>query len=354
MLNWNITKAQKIIITFWLAIGGIWLILEIAGYLGFSIFDDLKWSGVVYLVILTLLITIIMLIRSGNIVIEYDFDRPVRTKYKIVDDIYYAHEKKKYDTVIRLGNGLSRTLYLEGHYRLRYKIGILVEDAASQLGDIDAKCAALIDCIGWSLVLSKSAPNSTAIDSINHGISIAKSIQNDFWVAKGIRHLAAIDIIESNYQSAIEKLDETVTYANKIIDKNEKDEMIAGINYDYSMSYYYLNKYPEATKHCKISRQIRERIGDKSRICRMYALEGKIEEAQKKISLAKDIYRKGLLFAEEVDRKDEIIRNHLGLARVLQKEDIKKAKEHRKIAIELLSSDEIDFSIYGKEEIPLL
>ena len=353
MFNWKISKVQKIIITYWLSLGGIWLILEIASYLGFTILQNLKWYGVAGFGILGLLITIIILVRSGNIVIEFDFEKPIRTKYKVIDDIHDAHEKRKFDTVIRLGNGLSRTLYLEGHYRLRYDIGVLVEDAASKLGDIEAKCAALIDCIGWSLVLSKSVDNSKAKNYINHGISIAKNEQNNYWVAKGIRHLAAIDIIDDNFQDAIDKLNQAIEYANNITDINEKNEMIAGINYDYSFAYFYLKDFTEATKYCKISRQIREQRGDKSRICRMYALEGKIEEAQKNLSLAKDIYRKGLLFAEEVNRKDEIIRNHLGLARVLKNEDLKKAKEHLKIAQEL-SRDEIDFDIYGKEEIPLL
>lgn len=353
MFNWKVSKIKKIIITYWLSLGGIWLILEIAGYLGFNILGNQKWYGVAGFGLLGLIITIIILIHSGNIVIEFDFEKPIRTKYKVIDDIHHAHEKRNFDTVIRLGNGLSRTLYLEGHYRLRYDIGVLVEDAASELGDIEAKCAALIDCIGWSLVLSKSVDNSKAINYINHGISIAKNEQYNYWVAKGIRHLAAIDIIDDNYQAAIDKLDQTIPFANNISDLNEKSEMIAGIKYDYSLAYFYLKNYPEATKYCKISREIREKRGDKSRICRMFALEGKIEEAQKNLSLAKDIYRKGLIFAEKVNRKDEIIRNHLGLARVLKNEDLKKAQEHLKIAQEL-SRDEVDFDIYGKEEIPLL
>ena len=85
----------------------------------------------------------------------------------------------------------------------------------------------------------------------------------------------------------------------------------------------------------------------------MYALEGKIEEGKKNISRAKDIFRKGLVSAEEVNRKDEIIRNHLGLARVLKCEDVQRAKEHLKSAQDLWR-DEIDFDIYGKEDIPLL
>ena len=349
----KLSKIEKVTLVFWLSISGLWFVLEVASYLGFSLLQGHKWYGLIGFVVIGLAIAFFILWRKGHIVIAIDFEKPIRTKYKVIDDIQDAYEKKKYDTVIRLGNGLSRNLFLEGHYRLRYDVGVLVEDAASKIGDNNTKCAALIDYIGWSLVLLKSIDNSRAIGYINHGIEVAKSINHNYWIAKGLRHLAAIDIVDNNFEEAITKLEQTLVYANKIDETDEKNEMIAGIYYDYALAYYYLKQFDKASKYCQMSREMRELNRDKSRICRMFALEGKIQEAKKNFPMAKDIYRKGLTYAEEVNRKDEIIRNRLGLARVLKYEDLKKAKEHLKVAQEL-SQDEIDFDIYGKEDIPFL
>lgn len=349
----KLSKVKKVLLAFWLSIGSLWLILEVAGYLGFALLQGHKWYGLIGFCVIGLIITFFMLWREGHIIILFDFEKPIRTKYKVIDDIQEAYEKKKYDTVVMLGNGLSRNLFLEGHYRLRYDVGVLVEEAASKIGDNNSKCAALIDYIGWSLVLLKSIDNSRAITYIKHGIEVAQSVSHNYWVAKGIRHLAAIDIIDKNYQDAITKLDQTLIYADKISEADEKDEMTAGIYYDYALAYYYLGQFDESSKFCQMSRELRELSRDKSRICRMFALEGKIQEAKNNLPMAKDIYRKGLAYAEEVNRKDEIIRNRLGLARVLKNEDPRKAKEHLKVAQEL-SQVEMDFDIYGKEEIPFL
>jgi tetratricopeptide (TPR) repeat protein len=353
MKSVKISRLKKTLVYFWVSLPGIWLILNIAKYLGFDIFYGQKWNGLLLIILFGFVVTIIILWKKGHIHLEFNLDNPVRTKYKIIDDIQYYFEKGNYDTVVRLGNGLSRTLYLEGHYKLRYDIGILVEEAASKVGDNKTKCASLIDYIGWSLVLLKSIDNTKAKNYINHGIDVAKNEKQNYWVAKGTRHIAAIEIMDDNYDAAIIKLDEALLYSNKIEDIQEKNEMNGGIYYDYALAYYFLKKYEDASKFCKMSREIREIGGDKSRICRMFAIEGKIEEAKRNYPNAKDVYRKGLLYAEEVNRKDEIIRNRLGLARILKYEDIKKAKEHLKVA-QSLSQDELDFDIYGKEEIPLL
>lgn len=82
----------------------------------------------------------------------------------------------------------------------------------------------------------------------------------------------------------------------------------------------------------------------KPRLAKTFSLLGKIGEKEGDLENARDIYRRGLQFAEQMNIRDEIIRNHLGLARILLGQgQTKKATEHLNIAKNLSQSTPIVF-----------
>lgn len=131
--------------------------------------------------------------------------------------------------------------------------------------------------------------------------------------------MGAIENIKKNYEEAIKYMNKAFDQAKKIKNEMKKKEMIAGVNFEFAMAEYYLGNYSNAKKYCEESKKLRREVGDKTRICRIFALEGKVYEAENNYALAKDTFRHGLKYAEEINRKDEIIRNNLGLARILKK-----------------------------------
>jgi hypothetical protein len=303
------------------------------------------------------LITLITMWSKGYVIIKLGFSEPSREKpkFSLIDEIFEADKKEQYEKVIQIGANICRTLYIEGHHKLRHDIGKLIQEAAVKTQNRDVEIEAYIDWIGWSLVLMRAVDNSKAIEYIDHGIALAKdSPENHFWIAKGIRHLGAIKLIAHEYGNAEAKFTEALTFADCISNDKQKKEMIAGINFDLALIKLKLNDTDAATRFSNESRALREEVGDKSRICRMFALEGKIAEAKNDKILAKKFFTQGLEYARKQNRKDEVIRNHIGLARILRDDDTKKAKEHYELAKNLLNDTDTPVDIYGEEAIPML
>jgi len=302
------------------------------------------------------LITLITLWIKGYVIIKLSFSESQnKAKFSLIDEIFEADKKEQYEKVIQIGTNICRTLYIEGHHKLRHDIGKLIQEAAVKTQNRDVEVEAYIDYIGWSLVLMRGIDNSKAVEYIDHGIALAKnSPEHFFWIAKGIRHLGGIKLIAHEYGNAEVKFKEALTFADRIGNDKQKNEMIAGIDFDLALIKLKLNDTDAAAKFSCESRRLREGVGDKSRICRMFALEGKIAEAKNDKISAKNFFTQGLEYARKQNRLDEVIRNHIGLARILKDDDTKKAKEHYESAKNLLKNTDTPIDIYGEEAIPML
>jgi len=97
--------------------------------------------------------------------------------------------------------------------------------------------------------------------------------------------------------------------------------MIAGIRYGQSEAYLLLGDLKQAEKATAESQSLFEQVGDKSRAVKIFAQLGKIREKEGRLMEAKDAYRQGLEQSRALDRKDEVLRNSLGLARIAQAEN---------------------------------
>jgi tetratricopeptide (TPR) repeat protein len=354
-------KNKKLI----LILGIVWTTLVAMVYLyeflhsivGFSPLPESKIIRLFVILLIGLAITAIIMLLNGYLSIGLNLSGKgnEKPKFSLVDEIFEADKNEQYEKVIRIGTNICRTLYIEGHHKLRHDVGKLIQEAAVKTQNRDVEVEAYIDHIGWSLVLMRGVDNSKAVEYINHGIALAKHPpSNSFWIAKGTRHLGAIRFIAHDYRNAEAILREAITFAEGIENENQKKEMIAGIDFDLALIKLKLSDTDSAEAFCSESRALREEVGDKSRICRVFALEGKIAEAKNDKIVAKNFFSQGLEYAKKQNRKDELIRNHIGLARILKDEDTGKAKEHYELAKNLLNDTDAPFDIYGEEDIPML
>ena len=124
-------------------------------------------------------------------------------KYDILKILKAEISAGNYPTVIQIGYTLSRPLHLSGRYAMREAIGqqtliacrkidinrnIRINDTKISVRYIEAKT--LIDDLGWNIYLLGQA--DVAIEKIEMGIEIAKSLSERDLVIKGYRHILGI------------------------------------------------------------------------------------------------------------------------------------------------------------------
>ena len=68
----------------------------------------------------------------------------------LCEELKSLSQKKKFREVIRLGNAISRVLWLNLEYESRVQIGHIVYEATIMENDEEARIRLLIDDIGWT------------------------------------------------------------------------------------------------------------------------------------------------------------------------------------------------------------
>lgn len=335
-------------------------IFEICRFFGYEPFKNFGLNGIIWVAVISLYLGLLFAgircyfiyreefknseITSGN---KSKFKRYNSIKDAMILLNYLENIAKKGDhsAVIRFGLALSRPLWLQGEYTIRIEIGRIVENAAAKLGNKRAQAAVLIDDIGWTYVPLKQYRK--AKQNIEHGRQIASNLPNHYLLAKALRHLGGIAIVErGDIDEAISLCENALKETTKIIDREEREEMIAGINYGLSKIYWMKNELEKALEYSVMAKRSYEKRGDIDRVATIYSQLGKIYEKWGKIDYAKDTYREGLEFAERTNLKVEIIRNLLGIARILIKEDQKEeANEYLDKAKQLYKTVPITFEV---------
>jgi tetratricopeptide (TPR) repeat protein len=258
----------------------------------------------------------------------------------LVRYILSLSEKGRDKHILRLRNALSRHLWVEGMLRARVALGEAAAAAAARLGDDEMHIAALVDDLGWTLVAMEK--RTVAKAKIETGLRSAERTEKFYWAAKCCRHLAGIYTIEREFEKAYSYITRSEEAANKIIEDRRKIEMLAGIKYATSITLLYEGKYEEAMQRAEQSEELFLENRDATRSVRSYALKGKIlfrmgggasrGEAQK-------MFLRGLNEAEGVGRKDEIIRNLIGLASIADLEEDKEAADKYRSRAKRLAED---------------
>ncbi|MGR3302731.1 MAG: tetratricopeptide repeat protein [Candidatus Scalindua sp.] len=338
--------------------GVLWGFVEASAYFGIEALKDVGMVGHVILISLSFNVTILIIFFTRR-----SFFNPVNSQYMyrgcytgeklsktLVKQFQQMAKFNDYQTILRLGVPLGRPLWLEGLYEALVEIGKIIEDAALKLGKIEAQVQALIDDIGWTLVAIGELDEAEKY--ILRGIDVASNNDLDYYAAKGYRHLGGVELQKNKPAKALSWLNMAEEATKTIINIKLKTEMLAGIRYGQVEVFLRVDNLDEAQSAISEYEQMFLESGDKSRAVKAYAQRGKICEQQDNYLEAMDWYRKGLKAAEDLDRKDEIIRNHLGLARIaLVDKDVDKARNHLGFAREIQSHTPLVFEVYNIDNI---
>jgi tetratricopeptide (TPR) repeat protein len=334
----------------------LWTFLEASASFGLNPLKDSGIFGHIVLLLFAANITLIVALFRGILPLSRRPARSPRMHYSgeelsrtLVTQFREMLTCEDYQTILRLGVPLSRALWLEGQYHTRVEVGRVVEEAANRLHDYEAQAQALMDDIGWTSVALGQLDEAEKY--IARGIDVANDNELNYLSAKGYRHLAGIEIQKKAPTEALSWLDMAHQAANAISSADKKREMLAGIEYGRAEALLHRDELNDALAASEGALNMFLEGDDNSRAVKVYAQIGKIRERKRQLLEARDSYREGLRLAEEVDRADEIIRNHLGLARVaLGQGDKKQATHHLDIAKEMQKETPLVFELDSVEE----
>lgn len=225
-----------------------------------------------------------------------------------------ALRSKNYAEVIRIGEALSRPLFESGSFSTRLKIGRVVEEAAARSERKDKQMSALIDSVGWSLV--ELGRYDEAKRPINHGMELSRETGNAFYEAKGLRHLGVIERRTRNYSEAEQYYMKSLAAAEKISDANEKEVMVAGLNYALASLYFYMGELDKADEYIERSISCFESLSDEYRLNMSLVTKGDIQFKRGQNDKARDTYRRVLRLADRNTEKLQVSRSCLGLAEI--------------------------------------
>jgi tetratricopeptide (TPR) repeat protein len=260
-----------------------------------------------------------LLLHSGDVSASKLFAGFVRH----LDDLLSTD---KNEAVIRYHAGLSRLLWVEGELTTRVDVGKRIAQAAAAIGDTRTLAAVLIDDLGWTYVALRDYDD--ARDNITRGIEIADQDGAHYWSAKGHRHLAGIAMERSEWTLASQEFECARDTAEHVEPRKTRLELLAGIDYGEAIACLRLGKTEEAMVFAEASERRRLEVGDESRIVKVYALRGEIEEHRGgSVTKAAEYFQRGLATAKRIGRVDEEIRCLQGLARIEKDKERKKTLE---------------------------
>ncbi|GHV23063.1 hypothetical protein AGMMS49959_15090 [Planctomycetales bacterium] len=309
-------------------------------------FSDMK--NIIILVLVDALIILISFIIIYFIKKDKDdIDSTIKKAKKILsegrnEDILTLRKKENW----------SRSLWLEGKPYARLELGEIAKRAAINIPDRKNLAEIYIDDLGWTSVSLEKYSN--AKDFLQQGLKCAEQIQDNddkyYWSAKAKRHVAGIEVECRNYNEAEKLMEMATSYCNRIVNEQKKNEMLAGIYYGQSI--IFLKASNDKKENLEIALDYAEKSemlrkgGDKTRLVKIHSLKGNIYEAKNDKVNAEEQYRKGL--EESRDRRiDEIIKNYLGLARIIENNDEK--RQCIKSAKKLLDKTPVPYLIDEKE-----
>lgn len=236
----------------------------------------------------------------------------------VTKSLQAALNAHKYFEVMRIGAALSRPLFEGGNFQARLDIGTLVEEAAAAVGDERTQMMSLIDAIGWSSV--ELGEISRAQGKIRHGLEVARSLKDWFYISKANRHLGVICRRQNKYEAAAKYYEEAEEAANRIDNSEKRRDATAGLAYARATLYMHLKKYSEALQAVDLAIRDSADSNDAYRLTMALTLKGNIFFEAGKIPEAKDTFRKALRSADDNSQRLLSVRSYIGLTRVYRAE----------------------------------
>jgi len=298
--------------------GTIWGFIEAYAYFELTWFDDIAIKSLTAVTLLVLSYAVGLSMVLARVIYKAEYARYQIDNhtfdYSLIETLSSALKSKNYAEVIRIGIALNRPLFESGNFVTRLQIGRIIEEAAARIERKEIQVEALIDSIGWSLVELGEYEEAKRI--ITHGIEIAQEIDDEFYEAKGYRHLGVIARRSEKFDEAKDYYKKSLEHAENIKEKREKDVLVAGINYAFASLYFYTKDFNSASVYIDKSITSFALLKDEYRHNMSLVTKGDIEFQQGKSDDAKDIYRSVLRKADKNTEKLQIIRSCLGLAEV--------------------------------------
>jgi len=222
-------------------------------------------------------------------------------------------KKRKFREVIRLGNAISRILWLNMEYESRVQIGHIVHDATVMENDEEARIRLLVDDIGWTnLFIGKK---EFGIKNLQEGIELAEKGNYHFYASKGIRHMANVIMLfeKGNPNLVKQYLDRVTPHIDRMTDGDDKIESI--LSYNYSMTEYliYSGDITKALENSLQNKEAYSNVKDFDRLCKVFAQLGRIYYLNNDYAKAKEYFLRGVSLSEKQNRLDSIIKCYMGL-----------------------------------------
>lgn len=223
-------------------------------------------------------------------------------------EIEVAYDSEQWTEVIKLGNVLSRPLWVFGKYEIQKKIGRYVEIASSHLEKKDSQARALIDNLGWTKY--EMGEIDEAILNIQSGLTIAKENNLHYLEYKALRHLSGIEIFENrSREKALEYLEQSETVIKNISDSKVIKKALAGLYTNQGLVYLKFDKNGDKSESLFIQAQdIYKKNQDNERFVKMFPFIAESHLLKGNIQKAKDILRKGETEAKKEGRVDTQMR----------------------------------------------
>lgn len=241
----------------------------------------------------------------------------------VITSIDSLMKTKDYQVVLRLSSSLSRPLWLEGALKERIKLGEYMLLASSSVAPekTEARIQALIDELGWSnFVFGNSLE---AVKNIKEGTEEASKCHNEYWYSKGLRHLANISVENGNFPEGEEYFRQAEDAANSVNDIAKKIELLGEIDYGRGLMYFKRKDVIQAEQAFKKAKDEFESVSDEERSSRIFSRLGEIYETgegYQSLHIAYRYYLQGIEISKRLRRNDELVKNTLGLGKVLEKQ----------------------------------
>lgn len=243
----------------------------------------------------------------------------------LMADLEAAYRDRKWDEVIKIGGVLSRPLWVTGKYRLRVKLGKLVEAASAYSHRTKEQASALIDDLGWTKFVLGEVDEAKS--NVLHGIKIAEESNNLYLTYKGHRHLSEIAVEAGSLSEASTHYEMALKYAQQLPDGTLKQEAIAGLQLNKARMEIKRGNWEEALRELDAAEQLYQILGDNERRVKLYSFKGEVLYQMGQLKSAKDTYREGLSASKQESRKDSVLQNLLGVAKIaLQEGDAEEAR----------------------------
>ncbi|MDP2722248.1 MAG: hypothetical protein Q8O72_05795 [Bacteroidales bacterium] len=268
-----------------------------------------------------------------------------KLQYNIIEIINDSYDSERWQEVCDIGALLSRHLWLTGQYQLRIEIGKKIEQAAFNIDLKSLRARTLIDDLGWTSYII--GENQNAKKHITDGLMISKEIKDFYMLAKGNRHLAAINRQNSKYDVAKFHLKEANKYAKNIVNEKDKETLSASLLLSEGKLNNELGKIDESLKLFNKALEVYKNIKDIGREVKVYSLIAKI---QLKLNQKEEAYKMayhGRKLAFDLGRFDEISTNS---KLIIENFDSIKKSEKISIALEVLEFSKSKGLIYGIKE----